>query len=493
MQTAGKAQTIIPFKEERTLLTWFRQIVITTVLVSTDYLAIVLAMVTAVFIRRNVLAIAFPELPSFHFSSEYMFSAVPLMYVALLAYEGMYVRRLPFWNSTQCLLKIVACASAILVGFLYFSGLAVEVSRTFVFLSGIFNFLYLVAFRYYVHRVLALLGAWQRPLIVVGTGETAELVARSFEQNPDKGYKIYGFIGDSIQDRPLTSRYLHLGTVSQIETAIVASGVKDVLIAAPGLGREQMRKIMQSIQPHVSKVMIVADLPGIPLNNLTLDAMFNEKMVVLSARNNLKISYHRLLKRGFDLAGSLSGLILLCPVMLALAIAIYLYSPGPVIFAHTRVGIDGRPFRCYKFRSMVTNAPKVLEDYLAENPTARQEWLENFKLRDDPRITPIGRFLRKSSLDELPQLFNVVMGDMSLVGPRPIVKEEIKKYGALIADYYRVRPGITGFWQVNGRSDVDYETRVGMDSWYVRNWSFWLDVILLTRTVKVVLSGKGAC
>lgn len=492
MQTAEKVQTVLP-KEHRGLSTGWGQVIVTAVLLMTDYLAIVSAMVTAAFIRKNVLVLILPGLPSFHLDSEYIFSAVPLLYVALLAYEGMYARRLPFWQSTQYLLKIVACASALLVGLLYFSGRAAEVSRTFVFISGTLNFLYLAAFRYYARRLLASLGIWQKPLIVVGAGKTAELVARSFEQNPDKGYKICGFIEDNPQERPLIKRYPHLGTFLQVETAIAASGVKDVLIAAPGLAGEQMIELVQRIQPHATNVMVVPNLPGIPLNNLTVYSMLNEKIVVLGVRNNLKISYNQLLKRGFDLVSSLVGLILLCPALLAIAAAIFLYSPGPVIFAHTRVGIDGRPFRCYKFRSMVTNAQKVLEDYLAKNPAARQEWSDNFKLRDDPRITPIGRFLRKSSLDELPQLFNVVMGDMSLVGPRPIVKEEIAKYGALIEDYYRVRPGITGFWQVNGRSDVDYDTRVGMDSWYVRNWSFWLDVMLLSRTFKVVLSGKGAC
>ena len=135
---------------------------------------------------------------------------------------------------------------------------------------------------------------------------------------------------------------------------------------------------------------------------------------------------------------------------------------------------------------------KLLEEYLAANPAARNEWEANFKLKDDPRLTRVGSWLRKTSLDELPQLFNVLKGEMSLVGPRPIVKEELCKYAEVINDYYLVRPGITGYWQINGRNDVDYETRVQMDSWYVRNWSMWLDVALLCKTVGVVFKREGA-
>jgi undecaprenyl-phosphate galactose phosphotransferase len=492
MPTIEKIQPALPARQ-KVLTTGCGQLIVTAALLTTDYLAIVLAMVTAAFVRKSVLAWMFPGLPAFHLDSGYILSAIPLLYVALLAYEGMYVKRLPFWQSSQRLLKVAACASALLLGFLYFSGQAAQVSRTFVFISGILNFLYLAVFRHYARRLLALLGIWRRPLIIVGAGKTAELLAASFERDADKGYQIHGLIEDHPQERPLAKRYPYLGTFPQAEAAVAASGVKDVLVAAPGLGKEQLLALVQRIQPYATNVMVVPDLPGIPLNNLTIDTVLSDKIVVLGVRNNLKITYNRLLKRGFDLVSSLAGLIILAPVLLAIAAAIYLYSPGPVIFAHTRVGIDGRPFRCYKFRSMVTNAQQVLADYLAANSAARREWAENFKLRDDPRVTPIGRFLRKSSLDELPQLFNVLTGDMSLVGPRPIVKDEIAKYGDLIADYYRVRPGITGFWQVNGRSDVDYETRVGMDSWYVRNWSFWLDIILLSRTFKVVMSGKGAC
>jgi undecaprenyl-phosphate galactose phosphotransferase len=197
-------------------------------------------------------------------------------------------------------------------------------------------------------------------------------------------------------------------------------------------------------------------------------------------------------KRCFDLLASVAGLAAISPLLLLIAAIVYINDPGPVIFAHRRVGRSGKMFDCYKFRTMAINSQALLDEYLAEHPAAQKEWLKDFKLKEDPRIIGVGNFLRKTSLDELPQLLNVVKGEMSLVGPRPIVKEEIGKYGAHIAEYCSLRPGITGCWQISGRNNVKYEERVRLDAWYARNRSFRLDMIILLKTVKVVLSGKGA-
>jgi undecaprenyl-phosphate galactose phosphotransferase len=167
-------------------------------------------------------------------------------------------------------------------------------------------------------------------------------------------------------------------------------------------------------------------------------------------------------------------------------------SGKQVIFAHERVGRNGKSFGCLKFRSMVPNAQQRLDELLASDPIAKQEWEREFKLRNDPRITPIGNFLRKTSLDELPQLWNVLKGEMSLVGPRPVIQEEIERYGVSAAYYFKAKPGLTGLWQVSGRNDVDYDSRIDLDVWYVQNWSMLKDLIILLRTVKVVLGRGGA-
>lgn len=207
---------------------------------------------------------------------------------------------------------------------------------------------------------------------------------------------------------------------------------------------------------------------------------------------NLRRRWRQRLKRALDLALCLP-VVLLCAVPgLLLGLLIRLDSPGPVLYRQRRLGMNGQPFDVFKFRTMRQDADAVLAGYLEENPDLREEWEKDRKLRHDPRITRIGRFLRKSSLDELPQLLNVLRGEMSLVGPRPIVESEVVRYGDVYADYCRVRPGITGLWQVSGRNNTTYEERVNLDRYYVTNWCIWMDLWILARTFPVVMTGYGA-
>jgi exopolysaccharide production protein ExoY len=192
-------------------------------------------------------------------------------------------------------------------------------------------------------------------------------------------------------------------------------------------------------------------------------------------------------KRAADLLIAAIALVLAAPVMLVVALLIKMTLGGPTLFSHGRVGFRGKPFNCYKFRSMVANSDELLTQHLANNPEAAREWEEFRKLRNDPRVTLLGQMLRKSSLDELPQLFNVLRGEMSCVGPRPIVQEELCRYGSHVGEYFQARPGLTGLWQVSGRSSTDYAERVSLDSHYVRNWSPWLDLVILLRTVIAVM------
>ena len=231
---------------------------------------------------------------------------------------------------------------------------------------------------------------------------------------------------------------------------------------------------------------------NIPLATMDLESLIDGHIVMFRMRNNLKNRWNRLLKFVFDWVLTFFGTIAISPILLIIALWIYHDSPGPVIFKHRRVGRDGKEFNCYKFRSMCVDADVKLKELLEKDPAAREEWNRDFKLKNDPRITKSGHFLRRTSLDELPQIFNVLKGEMSLVGPRPIVQAEVPRYGKFIQDYYMVRPGITGMWQTSGRSDIDYPERVAMDSWYVRNWNVWFDVVLLWRTFSVVFSKKGA-
>jgi Undecaprenyl-phosphate galactose phosphotransferase WbaP len=197
-------------------------------------------------------------------------------------------------------------------------------------------------------------------------------------------------------------------------------------------------------------------------------------------------------KRSFDLLFAVVFAILALPVFLAIAAAIVLESGGPVFFGHNRIGRGGRTFRLWKFRTMHVNGDEILAKHLAEDPDAAEEWHVNRKLRRDPRVTRIGKLLRRSSLDELPQIWNIVRGEMSFAGPRPIVHDEIEKYGKAYPLYAMTAPGLTGLWQVSGRNDTTYRRRVALDAAYVRHWTPGLDLQLLWRTVGVVLKGKGA-
>src|SRR5882672_7463659 len=196
-------------------------------------------------------------------------------------------------------------------------------------------------------------------------------------------------------------------------------------------------------------------------------------------------------KRGFDIVAAATAILLLVPLFCLIALAIKAWDGGPILYRHRRIGLNGTAFNCLKFRTMVANADDVLVRHLAANSEAAREWQEDHKLKCDPRITPLGSSMRKTSIDELPQLLNILKGDMSFVGPRPIVTAEVPKYGDCIDHYLRARPGLTGPWQVSGRNDVDYATRVALDRRYIEEWSFLRDLVIILKTVRVVATARG--
>jgi Undecaprenyl-phosphate galactose phosphotransferase WbaP len=219
---------------------------------------------------------------------------------------------------------------------------------------------------------------------------------------------------------------------------------------------------------------------------------YANQVLVRSRPATKTVSLDQALTEAMNFVVALLALIFLAPLMVAVAIAVFVQDGGPVLFAHRRVGRNGRYFHCLKFRSMAIDAEARLAALLASDPEARAEWEKDHKLRNDPRVTKLGAFLRKSSLDELPQLFNVLRGEMSLVGPRPIVEAEIPKYGRRFRHYCAVKPGITGLWQVSGRNDTSYRTRVAMDCTYARARNVWLDAYVIAATVPAVLSRRGS-
>ncbi|CUH94495.1 putative membrane protein [Propionispora sp. 2/2-37] len=463
------------------------------ILLGADYVSITFAIITSWYLRANLLPRFFESLDPFHLSNKYLYFIVPITYIVFLAYEGLYVKRLPFWKSAELLFKICSYVSALTIVIMYFTEKSNDVSRIFVLLVWSISFFYLAVSRYFSKYILTYFGLWKKPVVVIGAGKTAEILATSFASEPYLGYKIVGLIEDNYMDRPLIQEYPHIGVFANAENVILKSGVQDVIIAAPGLERENLLALIYRIQPHVKNVTIVPDLFGIPLSNIEVETLFNEKTVMLKMRNNLTSLRNRIIKRIFDVVVGAAILLMSLPIFLAVGLTIRLDSRGPILHIAKRLGKDGKKFNCYKFRTMFLNADRILETYFADNPEAQAEWNKFAKLKNyDPRITRVGVWLRKYSLDELPQIVNVMLGNMSLVGPRPYLPREKERMGYAAHTIFKTVPGITGLWQVSGRNSIDFNGRIQLDSWYVRNWSLWHDVVILLKTLKVVVEGKGA-
>ena len=455
--------------------------------IALDYLSLISAEQCAFFMRNT-----FFHSSRLHVSWLNFWIVFPFLYVFFINLGQLYNRRRPFYKEVEQIFQAVFYGTAAIIFVLYVARSAAYTSRFFVGAFGILAFTFLVLQRYFIKNYLQYRQLLQIPVIIIGAGRTAELLVKSLQNDPGMGYKIVGLLEDNKVEKGLLEKYHVLGGFADAENVIKKTKVKNVFIAAPGLDDSVLGMLIYRIQPLVENIQLITNLVGVPIGSAEVESIFNEKLLILRLKNNLARPLNRYIKTVLDYLLTIAGILVIWPLLLFIAIWIYLDSPGKIIFKHMRVGKGGKLFSCYKFRSMYINAQEKLNEMLAKDPAIREEWERDFKLKNDPRITKSGAFLRKTSLDELPQIFNVLRGEMSLVGPRPIVEEELARYGEFVQDYLMVKPGITGMWQVNGRSDTTYEERVQMDVWYVRNWSVWLDIMLLWRTIKAVFTGKGA-
>lgn len=255
---------------------------------------------------------------------------------------------------------------------------------------------------------------------------------------------------------------------------------------------ERTFSLMDHIQHKFKRILLIPHMLSIPTFNAEVFNALNQKGLIFFVRNNLLSASDRTVKQVTDFSLALILTFIITPFLIGLYVWILLSTRTNPIFKQKRVGQDGKIFKIYKFRTMRLDAEQQLQNILDSDPAAREEWERDHKLRNDPRITPIGHFLRRTSLDELPQLINVLRGQMSLVGPRPIIEEEIPAYGDYLDYYAQVKPGITGLWQVSGRNELSYAERVQLDVWYVRNWSLEMDLMILTKTLVAVLLRKGS-
>ncbi len=345
-------------------------------------------------------------------------------------------------------------------------------------------------FRALVRELFAKKRWWGVPVLILGAGETSQQIVRRLARQPGLGLKPVAVLDDDHHPGEAIDGVPILGGTNRAPELARTLGVRIVVVAISEESRSRRLVLLDRLSESFPQLIYVPDPPG--FSSLWVTPRDLGGVLGLEVRKRLLLPGPRALKRALDLVLALVLVLALAPLFLILAAWIKLDSPGPVFFGHRRLGLGGRPFVAWKFRTMVQDAEAVLADYLAKNPEARAEWTARQKLRNDPRVTRAGRILRKLSLDELPQLWNVLKGEMSLVGPRPIVEEEVSRYGEAVRLYFRVRPGMTGLWQVSGRNDTTYAERVELDAYYVRNWSVWLDLYLLARTIWVVLTRKGA-
>lgn len=463
--------------------------IVTLLFMLFDYVGIVLTEFLAFFIRN---AADFWNRAHYIYSDAYIFGWVPLLVLIFLGHSRSYRQMKPVVETMRDIFVSVFYGWMASIILIYFLKASDQASRLFIILFGLFGLANVCVIRYAVMKFLKLRHIFAEPVIVIGAGLTAERVIKFWREDLGYRYDVLGLIDDHPVSKVLPEEFPILGGFGDAKKFVRKFKVETVVIAAPGIGRAQLQEIISAIQPHVRNISFIPDLIGTPMASVDASILFSEKILMLNLRNNLASATNRIFKRAFDLALTIVGGILISPALVAITVAVAVENRGRVIFAHERVGRLGKKFPCYKFQTMVPDAEARLEKYLAENPEARREWNENFKLTNDPRVTRLGAYLRRTSLDELPQLWNVIRGEMSLVGPRPIVEAEVPRYGENIREYYMVLPGITGMWQVSGRSDTTYAERVAMDTWYVQNWSVWVDIMYLFKTVKAVVTGRGA-
>lgn len=463
-------------------------IIVPVILFFADYLAVLCAEEVC-FCLRNILV---PHGETLYISKFDFYIITPFLYITFLQICELYTHKMQFWRTIAGIFKANIYAVLVGVVILYVVQRAATTSRLYVGMMGIFGFFFIVLFRYILKTVFDRRKIFGEPILLIGAGLTAAIILKYVEEDVGPNYHFIGYLEDFKPNPEVAAQLPCLGKFADAAAVIKKTGVRHVLVAAPGLSSEQMQDIVYDLQPLVKSIGFIPDMGTMPLATMDMESLVDGHVVLLRLRNNLKNRWNRAVKFVFDWVSTLIGGILIAPLMIGIALWICHDSPGPVIFKQKRIGQHGKEFYCYKFRTMCVDAKEKLEELLQNDPEAKQEWQENFKLKHDPRVTHSGDFLRRTSLDELPQIFNVLKGEMSLVGPRPIISQEIHYYGNFIEDYYMVRPGITGMWQTSGRSDTGYDERVQMDTWYVRNWNFWFDIVLLWRTMKVVIQQKGA-
>lgn len=395
--------------------------------------------------------------------SDYLnFYPIYMFLIFVFLYEGIYTYRYDFWHESKLLTKGILFNILLIFSYITIAKINKEFSVTVLLTSYVMMILILPINKFFIKRYLFKIGLWRRKVKIISKDDK-DFVNEIFNNH------YLGYVNSDSED------------------------TKTVFINSKNKTDLELKKLIDKNIYKSDRVIFVPRIDSYELSQCQIYGLTKTRSNLVVLKNKLKSNYRQIIHNVSNYILAILLLPILLPIIGILAYLIKKESEGPVFFAHNRIGKDGKTIPTFKFRSMFKDSKERLEKLLEEDEEIKKEWETNFKLKNDPRITKVGAFLRKTSLDELPQIFNVLRGEMNFVGPRPVIQEELDKYYKENTEYYlMVKPGITGLWQVSGRSDTDYDLRVSIDKWYVINWSLWLDITILIKTIKVVLKKEGA-
>ncbi len=451
--------------------------------------AIMLAYVTRVmfdnFLFVKELVLPFTD---FYFQSWWIL----LFYIVMNAAYGLYVDRSPFWLEGRQLSRSVNTVFIIAFAVVSLVKMSDFISRLLLLLLWAYMFVFSIMFRYIVKKVMGNAPFFMADTIVFGKYSEANELLKILDKEQYMGFNIVNVVSTTTDKSLLDKEELKLTYGNKVDEVINNSNISAAIFLPSFEKIKDNHLIASKLQIKLPQIYFVNPKQKLAFANVRTMQTFKTELSMFQVNNNISSRFNRFSKRLLDLVLCIAALPFLLLITGAIAIAIRATSTGKVFYTQERIGRWGKPFQIYKFRSMYEDADERLHEVLKDEKI-KAEWDKTFKIKNDPRVTTVGKFIRKTSLDELPQLFNVIKGEMSIVGPRPKLPKEVDEFYTEYTDYYNmVRPGITGIWQISGRSNTTFEYRVMKDTWYVLNWSVWLDLVILLETPLVVLKREGA-
>ncbi len=472
-----------------------KKILVFTSLILSDLVVIAFSYALAYYLRAGLILEIFPRLaqqplPSlaFYFSHFYM----AFIWVLVFSYEKLYTKRFSIWAELKVLVRAATFSSFTIIIVIFLTRSEFYFSRFVVILAWIMSLMLFPALRILTKTLLIKFGIWKKKLIILGVHQTSLAVIQNIQKNKTMGYEVVAIIDDDPQKIGKNIAGIEiLGPISRLEEITRIYQSKDIMVATPHIPRKKLKEILLQCEAVSDSMWLIPRSGDFITEGVEIDILGD--ILTLYIKRNLDKPWNILIKSVFEKFLTVVLLALTSPIFALIALAIKLDSRGPVFFIQKRIGQKHKTFDLYKFRSMYLDSPKRLTDYLESHPEVKQKWEEFKKLKDfDPRVTRVGRLIRTLSLDELPQLINVLKDEMSLVGPRPYLPEEIDSKDQISQMISRVKPGITGPWQVGGRSKLSFQQRRSIDEHYIRNWSLWLDIVILLKSIKAVLTRSGA-